>query len=206
MASNGETSEDSVAVQNSNFLLNTLDEMEKRVEELRDNAKKMEEERKSLLGSLNTMLQSQALVEVNKGDREELELFIDRLTKRCLTIEITVHIIRSPSQEKSLQTVLKYLHDLIGTIHSNMQQSRQVIERYLNSCITETKGPVDDKFQAALLGCTAEDQKDVRKRLEALWASLERAEKAESSMASAQSTVSSKNTCTSTKANKDVKK
>ncbi len=128
------------------------------------------------------------------GEREELELFIDRLTKRCLTVEISIQIIRSPAQEKSLQTVLKYLHDLIGTIHSNMKDSRQVIERYLNSCLTETTGPVDDKFQAALLGCTAEDQKDVRKRLEALWASLERAEESESRPVSAN--VSSKSTTT----------
>ncbi len=56
------------SVQNSKFLLNALDEVEKRVEELRHNAKKMEEEKKTLLNSLNTMLQSQALVEVSEGN------------------------------------------------------------------------------------------------------------------------------------------
>ena len=107
-------------------------------------------------------------------------MYIDRLTKRCLTVEITVQIIRSPAQETALQTVLKYLHDLIGEIHTNMEQSKGIIQRYLNSCLTETRGPVDDKFQAALLGCTAEDQKDVKKRLEVLWASLERETKEDS--------------------------
>ena len=51
----------------NSFLVNALDEMERQVESLRDNAKQIEEDRQSMLGSLNTMLQSQALQDVSEG-------------------------------------------------------------------------------------------------------------------------------------------
>ncbi|KAL3251171.1 hypothetical protein MRX96_017776 [Rhipicephalus microplus] len=45
---------------------------------------------------------------------------------------------------------------------------------YLSACSTDVAGPVDQKFQAAILGCTADDQKKTRRRLEAILASLPR--------------------------------
>ena len=55
------------AEEENSFLVNALDEMERQVESLLDNAKQIEEDRLSMLGSLNTMLQSQALQDVSEG-------------------------------------------------------------------------------------------------------------------------------------------
>lgn len=47
--------------------------------------------------------------------------------------------------------------------------------RYLNSCLADPRGPIDERFQSTLLECTAEDQKEVRKKLQDF---LDRMEKA----------------------------
>lgn len=45
--------------------------------------------------------------------------------------------------------------------------------RYLNSCLTEPKGPTDEGFQATLLECAADDQKEIRKKLQILLDKME---------------------------------
>lgn len=59
--------------------------------------------------------------------------------------------------------------------------SRQRCQQYLNACCSAAEasssyeygvdmdaGPVDKKFESALLGCTLDDQKNIKKRLQAL--------------------------------------
>nr|XP_054772038.1 BAG family molecular chaperone regulator 2-like [Lytechinus pictus] len=106
-------------------------------------------------------------------EREELGLYIDRLITRCLTFDINIQTIRTPAQEESLLKVKGYLRDLIDTLQSNLEQSSQRVKLYLNSCLGGTElGPVDERFQGALLGCAAEDQKMIRKKLQEIKDSL----------------------------------
>ncbi|XP_022107795.1 BAG family molecular chaperone regulator 2-like [Acanthaster planci] len=149
-----------------NYLLKTLDEMEKRTEKLRQTVKEAETERLHLLESLNTLMQSQALVAA--GERDELELYMDRLTNRLLTVNISVEIFRTPPQEESFHLV----KTLLGKLQKNLMQGEtdpSMTRRYLNSCMAEASGPVDDAFQGALLGCAVEDQKEIRKMLTLMW-------------------------------------
>ena len=67
MASNDDPSDETEVEQKNSFLVRTLDEIERQVEELRDNAKKMQEQKKTMLSTLNTLLQSQALMDISKG-------------------------------------------------------------------------------------------------------------------------------------------
>lgn len=109
------------------------------------------------------------------AEREELGLYIDRLVTRCLTVDINIQTIRTPAQEESLRKVKGYLCDLIDTMQANLEQSSQRVKLYLNSCLAGAEsesGPVDDRFQGALLGCAAEDQKMIRKKLQEIKESL----------------------------------
>ncbi|XP_033644983.1 BAG family molecular chaperone regulator 2-like [Asterias rubens] len=150
------------------FLLTTLDEMESRTEKLRETVKDAVEERTQLLGSLDTLMQSEALGRHSDDERQELEIYMDRLIGRLLTIDISVQIVRSIPQEQSLQTVRTFLIKLRDCISNGVPDAATTIQRYLNSCMEEAKGPVDDRFQGALLGCAAEDQKEIRKKLGAI--------------------------------------
>lgn len=159
----------------NDFLLQTLDALELRVEKMRETARSIDDEKKSLLDSLNTMMQSEAIDHLSGAEREELGLYIDRLVTRCLTVDINIQTIRTPAQEESLRKVKGYLCDLIDTMQANLEQSSQRVKLYLNSCLAGAEsesGPVDDRFQGALLGCAAEDQKMIRKKLQEIKESL----------------------------------
>ncbi|XP_011665012.2 BAG family molecular chaperone regulator 2 [Strongylocentrotus purpuratus] len=158
----------------NDFLLQTLDALELRVEKMRETARSIEDEKIRLLNSLNTMMQSEAIDHLSGAEREELGLYIDRLITRCLTVDINIQTIRTPAQEESLRKVKGYLRDLIDTMQANLEQCSQRVKLYLNSCLGETElmGPVDDRFQGALLGCAAEDQKMIRKKLQEIKESL----------------------------------
>ncbi|XP_063968365.1 BAG family molecular chaperone regulator 2-like [Lytechinus pictus] len=159
--------------QANEYLLKTLDALEVRVEKMRETARSIDDEKTRLLDSLNTMMQSEAIDHLSEAEREELGLYIDRLITRCLTVDINIQTIRTPAQEESLLKVKGYLRDLIDTLQSNLEQSSQRVKLYLNSCLGGTElGPVDERFQGALLGCAAEDQKMIRKKLQEIKDSL----------------------------------
>ncbi|XP_071483760.1 BAG family molecular chaperone regulator 2-like [Diadema antillarum] len=163
-----ERSEDDVNP--SDYLLRSLDELEVRVEKMREAARTIDEEKRSLLDSLNTMMQSEAIDHLTEAEREELGLFIDRLITRCLTVDINIQTIRSPSQEQALMKVNDLLRDLIDTLKEDIAKSKQRLQLYLNSCLPWSEaGAIDERFQGAVLGCAAEDQKLIRKKLQKLW-------------------------------------
>lgn len=162
----------------NDFLLQSLDALEVRVEKMRETARSIEDERTTLLDSLNTMMQSKAIDHLSEAEREELGLYIDRLITRCLTVEITIQTVRTPAQEQSFQKVKGYLRDLIDTLCADVERSRQRLQLYLNSCLDECgdSGAVDDRFQGAILGCAAEDQKMIKKKLQQVRESLDKSE------------------------------
>jgi BCL2-associated athanogene 2 len=65
-------------------------------------------------------------------------------------------------------------------VHFNpsLQDILQTIQRYLNACSPdEPSGAIDQRFQAKVVECTADDQKKIRRRLTQMITQLERAER-----------------------------
>ncbi|GBN73987.1 BAG family molecular chaperone regulator 2 [Araneus ventricosus] len=105
-------------------------------------------------------------------EREEIEITTQRLLNRTLTVEVNVSTPRNEFQEKALSNVNKLYDDLLVTLRSDLNNSKTVLQQYINACLSDCKGLFNQKFQAAILECTADDQKQMRKRLEALMQSL----------------------------------
>jgi len=82
---------------------------------------------------------------------------------------------RSAPQQESLHTVNTLIDTLIREVKMDVALARRRCISYLNSCLDisdsmyqETCG-IDAIFEQAVLGCTLEDQKRVKKRLNGLY-------------------------------------
>lgn len=113
------------------------------------------------------------------AEREEIFCYIQRVNARLSTVDLLVHTVRDRSQEDALSQI-NALIDMMITIGDPVL-SRQRCQQYLNACCSAAEasssyaygvdmdaGPVDKKFESALLGCTLDDQKNIKKRLQAL--------------------------------------
>ncbi|XP_033118730.1 uncharacterized protein LOC117118277 [Anneissia japonica] len=159
------------------YLLKTLDELERQVERFRDTAKTLQEDKTVILERINKISQSQAISDLTQDKKDELELYIDRLCKRCITVELNVITVRSTYQECAITKVKDILKQLKEDILINKAGTRDKIQRYLNTCTADGEGALDYKFQAILLDCAAEDQKEVKKRLKGIQNVLVNSEK-----------------------------
>lgn len=122
------------------------------------------------------------------AEREEITCYIHRVNARLSTVELNVRTVRDYSQEDSLSQI-NALIDMMITMGDPVL-SRQRCQQYLNACCSASEtggvscgnmssfpetstldmdaGPVDKKFESTLLGCTLDDQKNIKKRLHAL--------------------------------------
>ncbi len=107
-------------------------------------------------------------VVVITGEREEIEVNADRLVNRCLTVDVQVATPRTNAQESALSLATKYLDQIKTGLQNDITNAQKLIHSLLNACEADgTSGAVDIKFQSIVLGCTAEDQKKIRKQLTA---------------------------------------
>ncbi|KAL1420337.1 hypothetical protein MTO96_024320 [Rhipicephalus appendiculatus] len=155
-------------------LIKMLDQVEKRVELLREHAASLEQERRGLVDTLNSVATSQEVASLTPELREEVSLTIERLQMRVKSVDVSVTTPRSEEQEAALGQIEQYVTSLVLRMTSDPKGARAQCKAYLSACSTDAAGPVDQKFQAAILGCTADDQKKIRRRLEAILASLPR--------------------------------
>ncbi|GFU34245.1 BAG family molecular chaperone regulator 2 [Nephila pilipes] len=149
-------------------LVEMLDRVEERVELLREQATAVETERSALLQILSTIRSHKDLDRITEGEKEEIEITAQRLLNRTLTVEINVSIPRNEVQQKALKNVKKLYDDLLVIMQSDFTNAKVVLEEYINACRSECRGSYNPKFQAAILECTADDQKKIRKQLESL--------------------------------------
>ncbi|CAH1255065.1 BAG family molecular chaperone regulator 2-like [Branchiostoma lanceolatum] len=163
--------------QHSGRLIEMLDQIEKRVEVLREQASALELEKSSMLEALHTLQNSKDLQYCSPGEREEIQITAERLVCRCLTVDVCVNTVRNQQQEDALQRVNTVLDEISEKIRDDMRSSYDTLLLYYNACCPDTTGPIDLKFQALVIECAAEDQKKIRKRLESLLRTLEYAEK-----------------------------
>ncbi|CAJ1067498.1 BAG family molecular chaperone regulator 2 [Xyrichtys novacula] len=162
----------------SGRLLENLDQLELRVEALRDTALAMEQERECILEMIQSIQNSQEMRNICAGEREELDLTADRLMGRALSVEISVGTIRNPQQEEALRKATTIIDEMVKKLLDDMAGSRKQLMALHAACVSEAPPvPVDQKFQAIVIGCALEDQKKIKKRLETLLRNIENAEK-----------------------------
>ncbi|XP_034483007.1 BAG family molecular chaperone regulator 2 isoform X2 [Drosophila innubila] len=157
-----------------------LDQLDARVEKFRKDALNLQEKKDYLLMSMDLIKSNEMLQTMSEAEREEIMLYIQRVSSRLGTVELNVRTVRDKSQEDSLSQINALIDTMIKM--GDPVMSRQRCQLYLNACCTNTMdpsnhlgtvleadaGPIDKKFESALLGCTLDDQKNIKKRLQAL--------------------------------------
>lgn len=159
-------------------LLESLDQLEIRVEALREAASAMEQERECILEMIQSIQHGQEMRNICDGEREELELTANRLMGRTLAVEVSVGTIRNPQQEDALRKATSIIDELVKKLLDDMDSGRQRLLAMHAACVTEAPPvPIDQKFQAIVIGCALEDQKKIKRRLETLLRNVQNAEK-----------------------------
>ncbi|XP_067003172.2 BAG family molecular chaperone regulator 2 [Anabrus simplex] len=149
-------------------LIDILDQVEMHVERLRRDALKLEEERDTLLTTLDTLRNSDMMVELNEGEREDVLHYTDIIANRCLTVEVHVKTPRDVTQEDALHQVNRFIDGLIVTLRADPYGTKVRCIAFMNACSSQNQGATDKNFESAILGCTLDDQKRVKKRLQGL--------------------------------------
>lgn len=153
----------------SGQLLENLDQLELRVEALRDAASAMEQERESILETVQSLQISPEMRSISDGEREELNLTANRLLGRTLCVEVSVGTIRNPQQDDALRQATSIIDDIVQKLLEDTGCSRQRLMALHAACVTEAPPvAIDQKFQAIVISCAMEDQKKIKRRLETL--------------------------------------
>ncbi|XP_051506884.1 BAG family molecular chaperone regulator 2-like [Myxocyprinus asiaticus] len=159
-------------------LLENLDQIEMRVEALREAATAMEQERECLIEIIQSIQNSQEMRTICDGEREELSLTADRLMGRTLTVNVSVDTIRNPQQEEALNKATAIIDEIASQVLDNMEGARMRLQALHAACVTEAPPvPIDQKFQSVVISCSLEDQKKIKRRLETLIRNMDNAEK-----------------------------
>ncbi|KAG8124152.1 hypothetical protein E2320_019461 [Naja naja] len=162
----------------SSRLLECLDQLERRVEALRDAAASMEQEKETLLEMIHNIQNSQDMRNISEGEREELNLTAKRLMGRTITVEVSVETIRNPQQQESLLRATQMIDEIVNKLLDDLEDSKNRLISLYGACTSETpSGPVNQKFQSVVIGCAIEDQKKIKRRLETLLRNIDNSEK-----------------------------
>ncbi|KAI5108557.1 BAG family molecular chaperone regulator 2 [Silurus meridionalis] len=177
-ASKGKFSRSVSMADRSMRLLESLDEIEIRVETLREAATAMEQERECLLEMIQSIQNSQEMRSICDGEREELSLTANRLMGRTLTVSVSVDTIRNPQQEDALRTAMAVIDEIAAKVLDDMKNARKKLQALHAACLTEAPlVPIDQKFQSIVISCALEDQKKIKRRLETLIRNMDNSEK-----------------------------
>lgn len=87
---------------------------------------------------------------------------------RCLTVEVKVLTQRDSQQEEALFQVNHLIDGLVIALKSDPESAKAKCVTYMNACSSNAEGITDKMFESALLGCTVDDQKKVKRRLQGL--------------------------------------
>ncbi|XP_022128527.1 BAG family molecular chaperone regulator 2 [Pieris rapae] len=151
-------------------LISVLDQVELRVERLRRDTTRIEEEKDSLLSTLDSIKHSELLSDITECDKDDITRYADRIVARAMTIEVAVRTDRDPQQEEALHQVNMYIDKLVMSVHDDTVLAHTRCQAYMNACTSQPdpSSGTDKNFETAILGCTLDDQKRVKKRLEGL--------------------------------------
>jgi len=161
----------------SRRLIETLDQIERRVELLRQGAMSLEQERNCLVEMLEAVQNNKDLTLATEGEREEIQVNAQRLMERCVSVEVQVATPRNNLQQAALLQVNEYIEELVNRLRTDLSGSKVACRTFLNACLSDANGPIDQRFQSVIIDCAADDQKKIRKRLESLLRTIEHSEK-----------------------------
>ncbi|XP_060570490.1 BAG family molecular chaperone regulator 2-like [Ruditapes philippinarum] len=154
---------------NSDRLIKILSEVGDRVENLRDQASSIERERENILGLLQDIQDLENHKDLSEVEKEDIESTTERLILRCLTVEVSVSTPRNEIQEEAFKSVTQTLDELHQMFQLDPLNHSYTIESYLNACLPEPfSSNLDTRFQSKILGCTADDQKRFRQKLQSM--------------------------------------
>lgn len=94
--------------------------------------------------------------------------YADRISNRCLTVEIMVKTNRDEIQEDALHQVNLLIDSLVVNLKGDPSGTKVKCMSYMAACSSSQQGFSDKNFESAILGCTLDDQKRIRKRLHGL--------------------------------------
>uniref|UniRef100_A0A5S6QUI4 BAG domain-containing protein n=1 Tax=Trichuris muris TaxID=70415 RepID=A0A5S6QUI4_TRIMR len=141
-------------------IVNLLDEIEKRIEHLRETALAMEQERESIIEMLQTVQMNKDVLRLNQGEKDDIEATANRLLNRCRAVQVCVNTVRNSEQERALKSVNDQIEELLTKMKDDLTFSRQTCRTYLNACSCDNPdGPIDQKFQSTLIETFREDDK-----------------------------------------------
>lgn len=151
-------------------LIAVLDQVEMRVERLRRDTVRIEEERDSLLSTLDSVKHSDLLADISECDKDDIKRYADRILARALTVEVAVRTERDSQQEEALHQVNMFIDQLVMSVHEDTVVAHTRCQTYMNACTSQPdpSSGTDRNFETAILGCTLDDQKRVKKRLQGL--------------------------------------
>ncbi|XP_030628833.1 BAG family molecular chaperone regulator 2 [Chanos chanos] len=159
-------------------LLESLDQLELRVEALREAATAMEQEKECLLEMIQSIQNSQEMRSICDGEKEELTLTADRLMGRTLAVKVCVDTIRNAQQDDALKKATALIDEIAAKVLDDIEGARKKLEAFHAACITEAPPvPIDQKFQSIVISCALDDQKKIKRRLETLIRNIDNAEK-----------------------------
>lgn len=142
-----------------------LDEVEDQIEQVKTQAEQIIEEKEDIHTTLDMLSNQEQLQGLSDVDKEDVMVLVERLNSRLNAVNINLSTVRSSSQQDSLHSVNKHIDTLIFQIQTDTLQAQLICSQYLSAAGAEIDHPSDFKFEQQLLGCTAEDQKCVKKRL-----------------------------------------
>lgn len=157
-------------------VIKILDTIDTQVESLRKEALKLQEQRDDLLTRIDMLKNTDLLDNLTDSEREEISFHLRRVNDRLQTVEMSVHTVRDDSQINALNLINHFIDEVIR--FDDPINKRRKCQEYLNACsstdyqyvmsVSESNVFIDKRFEEHLLGCTLDDQKRIRKRLEAL--------------------------------------
>lgn len=160
---------------NRDHLLSFLDGIDREVENLRTHALKLHEKRDELSTRIDLLKTDFLTPKIDDMDQDEMNFHLKRVNDRLQTVQISVQTIRDDSQVESIHVINNLIDGVIK--YGDPIEKRKKCQMYLSSCTSSEvqfyeQGSstvlIDKKFETHLLSCTLDDQKQIRKRLEAL--------------------------------------
>ncbi|XP_039759076.1 BAG family molecular chaperone regulator 2-like isoform X2 [Pararge aegeria] len=151
-------------------LTSLLDQTELRVERLRQDALRIEGERRSLLSTLDSVKHSELPAEVSECDKDDLLRYAHRLLARATTVQVEVRTERNAKQEDAYNQANVLVDQLMASVHNNAGMARLRWQGYMNACTSQPNSGtgIDGNFETVVLGCTLDDQKRIKKRLQGI--------------------------------------
>lgn len=154
--------------------MSILDGIDREVENLRKHALKLQEKRDELHTRIDILKTDFLQPKIDDIDQDELNFHLKRVNDRLQTVNIDVQTIRDDSQVESVHVINNLIDEVIK--YGDPIEKRKKCQSYLNSCSSteyfyNEEGSmilVDKRFENNLLSCALDDQKMIRKRLEAL--------------------------------------